>query len=114
VTAKKTGSDTVLLTFGGKYAHREAETYDAEEFIGKKGIAAKGKKCHTYTLKKVEFGEPIHKPEDDIVPEPEEQENLADEPIDVEDILDVPVEPIDLPDPGDINAGEAGEEPTLF
>ena len=101
-----------IVTFGGKYAHREAEIFDAEEFIGKKGITAKGKKCHAYTVKKVEFGEPLHKPEDDIVPEP--QETVQDEVIDVEDIIETPIEPIDLPDPGDINAGEPGEEPTLF
>ena len=55
----------VLVTFGGKYEHREAEILDAEEFIARKGIAAKGKKCHAYDLKKVEFIEPLHKPEDD-------------------------------------------------
>ena len=55
----------VILTFGGKYAHRESETLDAEEFIAKKGYAAKGKKCHAYDLKQVAFGEPLHKPEDE-------------------------------------------------
>ena len=64
----------VLLTFGGKYEHREAETLDAEEYIAKKGIAAKGKKCHAYDLKKVEFTEPLHKPEDD---EPEDGPEYA-------------------------------------
>ena len=45
-------------------AHREPELIDAEEFIAKKGIAAKGKKCHSWDLKKVEFAEPLVKPED--------------------------------------------------
>lgn len=63
----------VLVTFGGKYEHREAEVIDAEEYIAKKGIAAKGKKCHAYDLKQVEFIEPLHKPEDDLA-EPEEPE----------------------------------------
>ncbi len=45
----------VKVTFTGKYAHREPELIDAEEYIAKKGIAAKGKKCHALDLKKVEF-----------------------------------------------------------
>ena len=70
----------ILLTFSGKYEHREAETVDAEEFIAKKGIAAKGKKCSPYDLKKVEFGEPLVKPED----EEEVAEATCDEPMDVD------------------------------
>ena len=70
----------ILLTFSGKYEHREAETVDAEEFIAKKGIAAKGKKCSPYDLKKVEFGEPLVKPED----EEEVAEAACDEPMDVD------------------------------
>jgi len=71
----------ILLTFGGKYEHREAETIDAEEFIAKKGLAAKGKKCSPYDLKKVEFGEPLIKPEDE---EEELAEAISDEPMDVD------------------------------
>ena len=59
----------MVLTFGGKNAHREAEVVDAEEFIAKKGLTAKGKKCSPYDLKQVEFGEPLHKPEDVVEPE---------------------------------------------
>ena len=53
----------LILTFGGKYAHREPETVDVAEFIAKKGITAKGKKCSPYDLKAVEFGEPLEKDE---------------------------------------------------
>ena len=60
------------VTFGGKYTAREPEAFDAEEFIGKKGIAAKGKKCHQYELKSVCFIEPLHKPEDDLPEEPDD------------------------------------------
>ncbi|MBR5384902.1 MAG: DNA gyrase/topoisomerase IV subunit A [Bacteroidales bacterium] len=88
----------ILVTFGGKYAHREPEAIDAEEFIAKKGIAAKGKKCHAYDLKKVEFIEPLHKPEDDI---PAEEPTVAPE---IED------DAIDIIDIHDINE----DEPTLF
>ena len=56
----------VEVTFGGKNAHRPEETIDAEEFISKKGIAAKGKKVSQYEVQSVRFIEPLHKPEDDI------------------------------------------------
>ena len=69
---------TVILTFGGKYAHREEETIDAEEFIAKKGLTAKGKKCHAYDLKAVRFGEPLVKPGDEEPEEPEEPEEAED------------------------------------
>jgi len=65
----------VILTFGGKFAHRPEETLDAEEFIAKKGYAAKGKKCHAYDLESVAFGEPLHYPEDEEdVPEVPDEE----------------------------------------
>ncbi|MBR1569343.1 MAG: DNA gyrase/topoisomerase IV subunit A [Bacteroidales bacterium] len=83
----------VLLTFGGKFEHREAEVLDAEEFIAKKGLTAKGKKCSQYDLKSVEFTEPLHKPEDDVEPAAEP------EPMDVE---------IDEDFPDDADAADAG------
>ena len=87
----------VQVTFAGKYAHREPEKIDAEEYIAKKGIAAKGKKCHSWDLKKVEFIEPLVKPEDLEEPAPEaEPENLAGE-IDMSDIIDTP-EDFDISD----------------
>ena len=110
------------VIFGGKYEHRDPENIDAEEYIAKKGYAAKGKKCHQYDLKEVRFIEPLHKPEDDI------EDELLDIIDDVEsdepqgdsnevsgattdggqtsaaDLLDSG----DIPDIGDI------DEPTLF
>ena len=59
----------VKAVFGGKWEHREAEIIDAEEFIAKKGLGAKGKKVNPMDLKSVEFIEPLHKPEDDIAEE---------------------------------------------
>ena len=107
----------VLVTFAGKYEHREPEKIDAEEFIAKKGIAAKGKKCHSWDLKKVEFIEPLVKPEDLEEEKPEaEPENLAGE-IDMSDIIDTP-EDIDIPDidMSTINVPEVNddEDLTLF
>ena len=83
------------ITFGGKNEHREAERVDAEEFIGKKGIQAKGKKCSAMDVKAVAFVEPLHKPEDDVEHQESEAENQAGEidNTDVEDPID-----IDLPD----------------
>ena len=107
----------VLVTFAGKYAHREPEKIDAEEYIAKKGIAAKGKKCHSWDLKKVEFIEPLVKPEDLEEEKPEEEpENLAGE-IDMSDIIDTP-DNIDIPDidMSRINVPEVNddEDLTLF
>ncbi len=59
------------IIFGGKFAHRESEKVDAEEFIAKKGIAAKGKKVSSMDVKKVRFIEPLEKPEEDAALEEE-------------------------------------------
>ena len=106
----------ILVTFGGKYEHREAEAIDAEEFIAKKGLAAKGKKCHQYDLKKVEFIEPL------VKEEPEEEATEADIPDEVLEIDET--EPQQEPQTnagaraGDvIDLGEQDipdDEPTLF
>ena len=110
----------VVLTFGGKYAHRPEETLDAEEFIGKKGFSAKGKKCHAYDLSAVAFGEPLVKEGDivddeDIDPGTDDDAPGPESPAD-----DGPIEmeltpadiPEDIPD-GDLPAGDT-EEWTLF
>ena len=79
------------ITFGGKHEHREAEVVDAEEFIAKKGLQAKGKRVSAMDVKAVKFIEPLHKPEDDIVTEESEAENQAGEidNSDVEDPIDI-------------------------
>ena len=77
------------IIFGGKHEHRESEKVDAEEFIAKKGLQAKGKKVSQMDVKAVRFIEPLQK-EEDNVPVPEsEAENQAG------DIIDDFVEPID-------------------
>jgi topoisomerase-4 subunit A len=94
----------IVLTFGGKHAHREAEVIDAEEFIAKKGLTAKGKKCSPYDLKTVEFGEPLHKPEDDLpAEEPTIAEPAVDEPISDEPAVDDQPVDVDV----DLTAAEA-------
>ena len=85
------------IIFGGKHEHREMETVDAEEFIAKKGLQAKGKKVSAMDVKAVRFGEPLHKPEDEIAAEESQAENQAGE-IDNSDVED----PIDISLPDDI------------
>ena len=65
-----------MITFGGKGEKREPEIIDAEDFIGVKGITARGKRLTTYEVKEICFIEPLVKPEDEI-PEEEQQ---AEEP----------------------------------
>ena len=83
------------ITFGGKNVNRDPEKVDAEEFIAKKGLQAKGKKVSALDVKSVVFIEPLHKPEDDIIEEAAEAENQAGE-IDNSDVED-PID-IDFPD----------------
>ena len=85
----------VKLTFGGRQDGREPEVLDAEEFIAKKGLTAKGKKCSSLDLKAVEFIEPLVKPEDDMAPEDEEPVDIAvedDEPVGITPIEEKPAE----------------------
>ena len=57
-----------LITFGGKHAKRENEAIDVEEFIGKKGFRAKGKRATAFEVESVRFIEPLQK-EDDTLPD---------------------------------------------
>ena len=93
----------LVLTFGGKYAHREPETVDVAEFIAKKGITAKGKKCSPYDLKAVEFGEPLEKDE------PEAPGEAIAEPFDGDD--DMADDAVDQVQPGEPDAPAAYAAP---
>lgn len=90
------------VIFGGKYEHREDEVFDAEEFIAKKGITAKGKRVHQYEVESVCFIEPLHKPEDDIEIETKESQNEAGD-----------IDNTDIPDPID-DEDEVGDQLSLF
>ena len=108
----------VLLTYGKKFEHKEPDVLDAEEFIAKKGVAAKGKKCSPLDLKSVEFTEPLHKPEDDIVPSDDDMPE-DDEPMDVVIDEDIPaVDDAPAAEPAPEEPGDAVDftdwEPTLF
>lgn len=103
----------IEVIFGGKYEHRPSETIDAEEFIGKKGIQAKGKKASQYEIKEIRFGEPLHKPEDDVIQE-EVQDETADTEQNTSDIDDILTDDgIKLPDPGQTD-DENDEQLSLF
>ena len=104
----------MVLTFGGKFKHREPEIVDVEAFIAKKGLAAKGKKCSSMDLQAVAFGEPLQKAEEDR----EEEETAAEE-----EPIEMDFQPEDLSSASDIPVQEGTEqgavdfddwEPTLF
>lgn len=84
--------------------YKPAETVDAEEWIAKKGITAKGKKCSAKNdIKAVRFIEPLVKDEDDSPKE--SAEDMHDE--DMQDANLTDQTPDDTED-------ETYEEPTLF
>ncbi|MCQ2153787.1 MAG: DNA gyrase/topoisomerase IV subunit A [Bacteroidales bacterium] len=93
------------VTFGGKSAAHEPETIEAEEFIGKKGLAAKGRKVvERGEVKAVKFVEPLHRPEDNV--------------LEIVGIEDVPEEAAPAPAvpsaPSEHEPIDIFEEPTLF
>ena len=113
-----------MVTFTGRQEHREPEKFDAEEFIAKKGITAKGNRCHRYDILKVEFIEPLHKPEDDKEEGAKPGEIISLEPEDIPD--DETFSPESMYQPtgeGEESHGDLGEpdpdsddadEPNLF
>ena len=113
-----------MVTFTGRQEHREPEKFDAEEFIAKKGITAKGNRCHRYDILKVEFIEPLHKPEDDEEEDAKPGEIISLGPEDIPD--DETFSPESMYQPtgeGEETHGDLGEpdpdsddsdEPNLF
>lgn len=86
-----------------KLEDKQPEVFDAEEWIAKKGIAAKGKKVvERGEVKSVRFVEPLHKEEDDIPAAPQEQVEPVE--LEIDDIVELPKDIIEL----------NFEEPTLF
>ena len=98
----------IEVTFKGKNAGREPERIDVEQFIGKKGFRAKGKKVSPLEVKSVQFVEPL------VKEEPEEEEpDLPEEP-DTPDDPDTPTVPdIGTDTPAEPNWSNPSE-PTLF
>jgi len=106
-----------------KLSDKEPEAIEAEEWIGKKGIAAKGKKCaERGEVKTVRFIEPLVVDEPEEVPDQagdDEEENpgqagngdgQAPSPVMLSDSEESPESLDEVPDlPGDLF-----DEPTLF
>ena len=72
----------IQVVFGGMYANREPVEIDVDEFIGIKGVKAKGKRIHTWEIKSIEELEPTRFPEippeeekTDVEPETSDEEN---------------------------------------
>ncbi|MCQ2187501.1 MAG: DNA gyrase/topoisomerase IV subunit A [Bacteroidales bacterium] len=97
-----------------KLEDKQPEPVDAEEWIGKKGIAAKGKKCADRgEIKSVRFIEPLEKPEDEQPADEAPAEAFSD-PIEI----DIDNDMADMPATGSEGNGDEGpelfEELTLF
>lgn len=93
------------VTFDGKYASRDPEIINAEEHIAKKGVLAKGKKCHQYDLKSVAFTEPLHLPEDEEE-DTVEEEGTETRPFDIAPDIEIQDETPET--------DKGLDEPTLF
>ena len=53
----------ILVTMGGDDSFREPMEVDAEQFVGVKGMKAKGRRVTSYKVEKVEELEPLRSPE---------------------------------------------------
>ena len=64
------------VVYGGKNAGKEPDLIDVEQYIGKKGFRAKGKKVSWLDVKSVSFAEPLIKeePKEEEPDEPDEPE----------------------------------------
>jgi topoisomerase-4 subunit A len=98
------------IIFGGKNVNRDPEKVDAEEFIAKKGLQAKGKKVSPFDVKSVAFVEPLVKEGDAPAASDEEPadgihagENQAGE-----------IDNSDVEDPLDLNIDDDDAQLSLF
>ncbi len=73
------------ISFTGKHEYRENEIVVAEDFIAKKGINAKGKRCSTYEIKDIRFIEALTIQEDNI----EDEIDIVEQDINQEDNSDI-------------------------
>ena len=72
------------VVYGGKYSTRPTELIDVEEFIGVKGVKAKGKRVTTYETTSIRFIEPLEKE----ILEELTQESFIPEGVAVEEITE--------------------------
>ncbi len=74
------------VTFKGKADSRPAEIIDVAEFIGKKGVKAKGKRISTYEVAKALFIEPFPEPEFTVEDEDEQGEGMIAEDVETVEV----------------------------
>ena len=67
------------VSFGGNDAHREPIVIDVEEFIGVKGIKAKGKRIHTWDIAEIKEIEPLRFPQEEELKAEEPEEEADDD-----------------------------------
>ncbi|MBO5989733.1 MAG: DNA gyrase/topoisomerase IV subunit A [Paludibacteraceae bacterium] len=67
------------VSFGGNDAHREPIVIDVEEFIGVKGIKAKGKRIHTWNIAAIKEIEPLRFPQEEELKAEEPEEEADDD-----------------------------------
>ncbi|MCQ2155836.1 MAG: DNA gyrase/topoisomerase IV subunit A [Bacteroidales bacterium] len=105
-----------IVNFGGKSAHREPETILAEDWIGKKGITAKGKKAHDRDIKSVEFTDPLIIEGEEEAAEEERQEEVTPGTQEVQEVQETKEIQPEVPDamPDDEPISLILDEPTLF
>ncbi|MBR6874663.1 MAG: DNA gyrase/topoisomerase IV subunit A [Bacteroidales bacterium] len=115
-----------------KLEDKEPEAIEAEEWIGKKGYAAKGKKCaERGEVKSVRFVEPliVDEPEEEEIPDQvgedtqvrNDQEVTADGTVIADSDRQSPTQPVVEDEPAPVNPddipdlpGDLFDEPTLF
>lgn len=112
------------IQFGGKHASREVELIDVEEFIGVKGVKARGKRLTTFTVKTATFIEPLDKivsHEDEIDPELEIGEESDEEIIELDeqdndtdsDIEEIEEQDEESDEKTDENSNEKSKKPSI-
>ena len=90
---------------------RDPEKVDAEEFIAKKGLQAKGKKVSPFDVKSVEFVEPLVKEGD--VPAETPEESFADS-VHAGENQAGEIDNSDVEDPLDLNIDDDDAQLSLF
>ena len=64
----------LLVTMGGADSFREPMEVDAEQFVGVKGVKARGRRVTAYAVQDVEEMVPLRQPEPESVPEPDKSD----------------------------------------
>ena len=70
----------LLVTMGGTDSFREPMEVDAEQFVGVKGVKARGRRVTAYSVQDVEEMVPLRQPEPVAVPEPDNSDISDEEP----------------------------------